>query len=289
MFNRTFRRFSLLSLCLIALLGVPAEAQGNREGSSANSAQARKPFAFEVVSIRPHRLGTDPLNTQYMPDGYKATFTLRSAIMQAYVPDPHKWLSSKVLNAPAWVDDWYDIDARVAPEDAAAWQQAQDGYHLDSVLLHSAWQAVLRERCNLALHITPVEIPYLDLMVDKHGAKLNDKVPAAIKPEGLIGNRLGSGYYFDDNGMRHFIGVTMDDLAALLMRLDQDFPIQNKTGLTGRYNFNLPWYDARNYPASEIPDPLDRMPLTSIGLMLKRGKGPAFIINIDHIEKPSPN
>jgi len=31
------------------------------------------------------------------------------------------------------------------------------------------------------------------------------------------------------------------------------------------------------------------MPLTGAGLMLKSGKGPAFVINIDHIDRPDPN
>jgi uncharacterized protein (TIGR03435 family) len=85
----------------------------------------------------------------------------------------------------------------------------------------------------------------------------------------------------------------MEELANSLMVLNNaqmnnnSPPIQDKTGLTGRYDFTLPWYDYNHYP--EISDPLDRMPITSIGLMLQRGKGPGFLINIDHIEKPSPN
>jgi uncharacterized protein (TIGR03435 family) len=99
----------------------------------------------------------------------------------------------------------------------------------------------------------------------------------------------GKGFFIQDNGKRQFVGVSMDDLAIALMRLTKDYPVQDKTGLTGRYDFTLPWLDYQQYPASEIGNPLDRMPLTSVGLMLELGKGPGFIIDIDHIEKPSPN
>jgi len=292
MFSTTFWRFSLASLCLMvgsAFWSSHAAAQGSHEGSSVNSAPIKKQFAFEVVSIRPHQPGSAFLNTQYMPDGYKSSFRLEDVILQAYIPGPWKQLRSKILNAPVWIDDYYDIDARVAQEDMTAWQQAQNGYYSDSELLHSAWQAALRERCNLALHLTPIEVPYLYLMVGKHGAKLRDTVPGAVKP--VIGKtmRLGEGFYIEDNGQRRFVGVSMEEFTLSLMQLTQKYSVQDKTGLTGRYDFTLPWYDYVHHPTSEIRDPLDRMPINSIGLMLKRGKGPGFIINIDHIEKPSPN
>ena len=291
MFNTKYCRFSWEILLMIgpALLSVPASAQVSREGGSAKSAPIKKQFAFEVVSIRPHQPDSEPFPTQYMPDGYKASFRLEDVILQAYIPGPWKQLTSKILNAPIWIDDWYDIDARVAPEDMTAWQQAQNGYHLDSELLHSAWQAVLKERCNLSLHLTTIEMPYLNLMLGKHGAKLKETVPGAVKPVSGKTWRLGEGFYIEDNGERRFVGVSMEEFTLSLMQLNQKYPVQDKTGLTGRYDFTLPWYDYVHHPNNEIRDPLDRMPISSIGLMLKQGKGPGFIINIDHIEKPSPN
>jgi uncharacterized protein (TIGR03435 family) len=269
---------------LVLLMSVPAGAQSASDGNSAHNAQVRKQFAFEVVSIRPHQPGTELIGAEYLPNGYKASFGLESAIMQAYIPGPYKRLSSKILNAPDWVDGaWYDIDARVAEEDVAAWQQAQGGVDSrDSELLHGALQVVLKERFKLALHIAAVEVPYLNIMVGKNGAKLHNTVPGAIKPVSGKTSSLGKGFYIQDNGKRQFVGVSMDDFAMALMRLTKDRPVQDKTGFTGRYDFVLPWYD-------DADSPLDRMPVTSIGLMLKPGQGPGFVINIDHIEKPDPN
>jgi uncharacterized protein (TIGR03435 family) len=99
----------------------------------------------------------------------------------------------------------------------------------------------------------------------------------------------GKGFYIEDKGKRQFVGVSMQDLATVLMRLTKDYPVQDKTGLMGRYDFTLPWYSPQQYPASEISNPLDRMPMDSIGLALEMGMGPGLIIDIDHIERPSPN
>jgi uncharacterized protein (TIGR03435 family) len=97
---------------------------------------------------------------------------------------------------------------------------------------------------------------------------------------------LGKGFYIQANGERQFVGVSMEEFTRTLAKLDKDHSVQDKTGLTGRYDFTLPWYDSDDNPSS---DPLGRMPITSIGLKLKLGKGPGFIINVDHIEKPDPN
>jgi uncharacterized protein (TIGR03435 family) len=248
------------------------------------SAQAPKPFEFEVFSIHPHKPGTDPLEQQYRPDGLTLTVSLEWVIELAYSPlprlPPH---SVKVVHAPGWIDDWYDIDARVAPEDMAAWQKAGPSFG-DSEPLRSALRVALKERCKLALHIAPVEIPYWNIVVGKHGATLKETVPGAIKPVPGHTSLAGKGFYISDNGKNRFVGVSMDDLALVLMRSSREVPVQNETGLPGRYDFILP-----SYPASEISDPLDRFPIDSIGLILERGKGPGLILDIDHIERPDPN
>lgn len=273
-----------------------ARAQSNHESGRASSARTTKPFAFEVVSIRPHKPGAIPFDLQITPDGYRATTSIGFAIELAYFPpDWRKWPSWKIKNAPAWVtSDWYDVDARVAPEDLAAWHEEvtlwQKSHSLaDLELLRSAWLSVLRERCKISVHMTPSEAPYLDLVQGKHGTKLKETVPGAVKPVKLKTSKLGDGFFIQDGGERRFVGVTMEELAVLLTRLSPEYPVEDRTGLKGRYDFTVPWYDYRLYPNSEFSDPLDRMPLKNVGLMLKRGRGPAYIINVDHIERPDPN
>ena len=131
----------------------------------------------------------------------------------AYLPLPgYRWGSSKLLHAPAWVgDDIYDVEARVAPEDQAIWQQAYAGRDFeDSELLRSAIREALKERCKMAVHVTPVEQPYWNIVMGKHGATLKETVPGAIKPVVGKSYAAGKGFYIQDNGKRQFVGVSMD-------------------------------------------------------------------------------
>jgi uncharacterized protein (TIGR03435 family) len=287
--------------CLVAMLSLlwipsSAFAQGSAENSSTDGPKAKKQFEFEIFSIRLHKPGSTPSNLQLNQNGYIATTDLEFAIKLAYFPkDWRKWSSWKIQNAPAWVHtDWYDVNARVAEEDLAAWQADiatwQKSFALSDIeFLRSAWQAALRERCKIAVSTTPVKARYLDLTVGKRSALLKETVPGAIKPIKFKTSKLGEGFYIEDNGERRFVGVSMEEFAAFLTRSSPDYPVQDKTGLTGRYDFTLPWYDRQHYPESEFSNPLDRMPISGIGLTLKRGTGPAFILNVDHIERPDPN
>src|ERR1035438_2149445 len=272
----------LAFLCLIIgpVLSIPpGAAQGSDGEKIADSALTRQRFAFEVLSIRPHKPGASLIGTQYLPDGFQTSLTLEHAIMLAYIPQPGYLRSStKILHEPSWVaNDLYDIDARVAPEDMTAWQQAQQNqYMADSELLHKALQALLKDRCKFAFQLTVVEVPYWDIVVSKSGAKLKATVPGAEKPIEGKTYALGNGFYIQHIAKRKFVGVSMEELAKSLMRLSGGQPVQDKTGLNGRYDFTLPWHDdSDNSPGNS----LSQMPIASIGLELKRGRGPGYSID----------
>jgi uncharacterized protein (TIGR03435 family) len=79
-------------------------------------------------------------------------------------------------------------------------------------------------------------------------------------------------------------------------------PVIDKTGLTGFYDFSFPFapeeVQSATVPSSGVPAPAapeSNLPTLSVaieehlGLKLESGKGPAPIIVIDRIEKPSGN
>ena len=184
------------------------------------------------------------------------------------------------------VTDLYVFEGRVSENDLAAWQQSHDTSH--SELLRLGLQTALQDRVKLALHTTTVEQPCLNLVVGKQSLKLKPTVPGAIKVVPGKTNKLGDGFYIQDNGKRQFVGVSMEDFALLLTRLNNGHLVQDKTGLTERYDFTLPVDDSPEVDGSPVI-PLDRMPVTSVGLALKPGKAPFLNIYIDHIERPDPN
>lgn len=283
-----FRKHRVWICCAVfALMARTPQAQQNTE----HSANLDKPFAFEVVSIHPHRPEAEWLEQRYTPNGLSLTIPLWSMMQIAYNSQAN--LSPHVIraqNAPAWFGKGeYNIQARVATEDLARWQAAiADRYSAPfNEMERSAFRAILADRFHLKLHTVRSEVPYLDLVVDKHGAKLKETVPGAIRTVPHKTSLCGRGFYIEDHGTRQFVGVTMEDLARKLTSLSYTLPIQDKTGLSGRYDFTLPWYerDPHAMPGNE----LDRMPVSDAGLALKPGKGPALLLVIDHIDPLEEN
>ncbi len=110
-------------------------------------------------------------------------------------------------------------------------------------------------------------------------------MPGAVKIVPGKTSKLGDGFDIQQDGSERFVGVSMTGLASRLIRAaGGQILIEDKTGLSERYDFTLPWY-------TEDPEGtgLDRMPISSIGLALKPGKAPITVINIDHIERPDAN
>jgi len=226
------------------------------------------------------------MGTQYLPDGYKLDgLSLAYMIRLAYTPKGgYMNLSTETRDAPEWLNtDLYDLDARVALEDQPAWQKAQDG--AVSELAKSGILEALKERSRLVVHTTSAQKSCLNLVVASHGAKLKpaDPGPPKIVPGKTA--KIGEGFWtFERDDERHFVGVSMAELAMRLTGISNfQSIVQDKTGLTGRYDFSLPWYQDPEVTG------LDRMPLTGTGLALKPGKVPIIVINIDHVEKPEPN
>ena len=272
-------------ISLAAGLGAASATAQSSALTSANTVQPTKPFTFEVVSIHPHKPGAERMGTQYLPNGYNVNgVSIAYLIQQAYTPRDGNWsLSSRIQNDPPWLNnDLYDVEARIALEHQQAWHEAQAS--LSSDLLQASLRATLKDRCKLAVHLTSDQAPGLNLVVGKHGAKLKPATPGSVKAVPRKTYTAGDGFYIQDNGTRQFVGVSMSDFARVVTRLAGNQIVTDKTGLTGRYDFTLPWYD-------ESPQVrgVDQMPLSDIGLALNCGMTPIVVINIDHIEKPDAN
>jgi len=283
-----FRKHHVWICCVVFALRVCAS---HAQQSAARITTQDKPFAFEVVSIHSHKPGTDTLDTQFTPNGLTITLPLGWMIQRACNPQHiFYWGVSHFQNAPAWISKGdYDIQARVATEDLARWQAAiADPLSATSAeTMRSAFRAILADRFHLKIHTVAMEAPYLDLVVGKHGAKLKETVPGAIKTVPHKTSICGKGFFIDDHGTRQFVGVTMEDLARWLTRLSRDLPVQDKTGLSGRYDFTLPLYE---FDPNAMPgNQLYLMPVSDTGLALKPGKGPALLFVIDHIDPLEEN
>ena len=83
-------------------------------------------------------------------------------------------------------------------------------------------------------------------------------------------------------------GVRMDTTASYLS-LQLVSPVNDQTGLTGKYDFDLFW-SMRPPDADDNGPDLVTAVREQLGLNLKRGKVPVNVLVIDHAEKtPTPN
>lgn len=259
------------------------------------------PHAFEVVSIRPSKPGSNwKISWMTTPDGYRVPGqSLRSAILMAYFPQGMPYWRDRVQGAPSWIGDLYDIDARVSETDQPQWQKESTLKPAERTLFPEMLQAMLADRCKLVVHRVPSEIPGFALVLGKRGPHLVDSAPGATLPNGM---KLGSGGVAvpsprDVRLTWTFDSATTADLVGFLSLVSSGHPVVDRTRLTGHYDFVLGCAEFDpDHPnggcgshITDQPNPLDHWDLDSLGLHLEPIKIPIDNLVIDHIEKPSEN
>jgi uncharacterized protein (TIGR03435 family) len=259
-----------------------------------------KPLAFDTVSIRPSKPGSNWMfGWGTTPDGYRVSGqSLFSTLMIAYFPQGMAyWSPARLSGAPSWLNDLYDIDAKVSEADLPEWQK--QGLSLDKKpMLRAMLQTMLADRLHLVAHLAPgPPIPGWSLEPNKHGPHFTESKPGETLPPGM---KLASGgvvvpYQRGDVPHITFYGATMADFAADLSQMSTGHPVLDHTGLTGHYDFVLTWVDDPDskVPAGAIssddPDPLSHWNVDALGLHVTPTKIPADTLVIEHIEKPSTN
>jgi bla regulator protein blaR1 len=256
--------------------------------------------AYEVASIKPHKSGTDMTLLRTTPVGFIASnIALKELIRQAYDVE-----DNQILGAPSWLGSArYDIEAKVSSSDT-------DALHdLSPDQRRLMLQPLLADRFQLKVHTEVRDLPVLTLVIAKGGPKLHEAKPGDTYPNGLKdfnGQGGGPGMMLMRPGQLTGQGLPLSSLARLLSQ-QLGSTIQDKTGLTGKYDFTLQWTPDRNAsPMPGAPEPGQQGPgagastdssgpsiFTAIqeqlGLKLESQKGPVEVLIVDHVETPSEN
>jgi uncharacterized protein (TIGR03435 family) len=201
--------------------------------------------------------------------------SLKQILQAAYDLPP----TVAITGGPGWLDsDRFDIDAK-----------AEDPSKATAVQLEQMLQQLLADRFKLKLHREEKEVSGSLLVVDKNGSKLKEAgEPANVTPGiGSQGGRPG-----DMNFRAASMGLLAQFLSGIMGR-----PVQDKTGLTGRYTFDLKWALAENdsVPPEFVrpPDPAGPSLVTALqeqlGLRLQSGTVPILVVVVDSAERPQPN
>lgn len=247
-------------------------------GGSAGVVVRPKFDAFEVATIKP----ADPAEagrfiTMRGTDRFVVKqYNLKLLIAAAYDVNPRT-----ILGAPGWAEsDHYDIEA-VTP---GAVRPSRDEQM-------AMLRGLLADRFKLTFHRETKVYSIYELTVAKGGEKMRKSAEAADAPVQLIST------VYPDHVLMPGRNATMGDLASLMQRAVFDRPVVDKTGLAGRYDFDLSWTpDGTQFggelpvaPADATQPPLFVAIQEELGLKLEATRGPVEALVVDGAERPSVN
>ena len=279
----------LLALAIV-LANVSAPAQ-TRVAQPAPAAS----IAFDTVSVKPNKTNDAHPGSMLRPDGFDAENITPIWVMYwAFGQTAHD--EGYFSGLPDWVrNERFDIIAKVAGTDAPVWEHMSDAEKQQMI------RAVFADRFKLQTHTETRERPVYALVPAKGGVKLT---PAKAGGDTLIVPAMGTtvrpatGWLGYSRTGIVAGNMTMAEFAAQMGTMKLGRPVQDRTGLTGRYNFKLDFapITVSTAPAAEgtaaAPDAFPDI-FTAIqeqlGLKLEPSKGPVDVLVIDHIERPTEN
>lgn len=266
-------------LCFFAIglstLAPNTIAQQNNKSAEQSSVSPMSPMAanahpsFEVATIKP--ANPNEASGNFRIGGHRIFIedqTVDNLISVAYAVHP-----KQIVDEPGWLGtEKFDIEGQADVAGVANLRQIQE-----------MLQELLKDRFDLKFHRDKRDLSIYAITVAKGGPKITRSAETSYGLPSQTGHGRGG------QMERKFTNNSMSDF-ALGMQAYLDRPVVDETGLPGRYDFTLKWTPDTS-PASE-PDAAPGI-FTAVqeqlGLKLEATKGPADVLVIDHVERPSPN
>jgi uncharacterized protein (TIGR03435 family) len=250
-------------------------------GMLAQSPASRPKFdAFEVATIKPADADAKSgrfITMQGTNRFVEKAYTLKLLIAAAYDLNPRT-----ISGGPEWITtDHYDILA-VTPGEVRPNHDEQ----------MSMLRTLLADRFKLTFHREPKVFSIYELEVAKNGPKLKESTASPDEP--VV---VGPGVVYPQRIVLPGRNATMGNFVSLLQRAILDRPVVDKTGLSGRYDFDLEWAPDETQFGGDVPPasaaapspPLFDAIQQELGLKLEATKGPVDALVVDKAERPTPN
>ena len=274
---------------VIGVVVAAARAVGGQETPTPSVAAVGAP-AFEVASVRANTSRNWAYSMTWLPDGrFRATnMTPRRLIDLAY----DLRTANQLMGAPRWItSERFDIEA--IPAVAVARPQQR-------LML----QGLLRDRFGLVVRAQSVDVPVYALVRTRPDAPLPRTMreltvsctivkldPAVITGRGEppAGDPRCRGVVLDREGGR--IVSTGGQIRSLIFLLSSmvDRRIVDRTGLTGRYDFELTWSPDPAAGSSALANAAIFTAIQDLGLKLQPAMSPEQGYVIERIQRPTPN
>lgn len=247
---------------------------------SATLAQSPAPApAFDVATIKPVDANAKAGRYIIMEGTHRfigKNYTLKLLIAAAYNLNPRA-----ISGGPAWIEsDHYDIVA-VTPGEQRPNRDEQ----------MAMLRTLLTGRFNLTFHREPKVFSIYELEVAKGGPKLKSSTAPPTDPAALIST------VYPQRMMLPARNASMGEFVSMLQRALLDRPVVDKTGLPGKYDFDLEWAPDETQFGGEVPvasadapsPPFFSAIQQQLGLRLVPTRGPIEALVIDKAERPSAN
>jgi uncharacterized protein (TIGR03435 family) len=250
-------------------------------------------LTFDVASVRETQQPADNPSWQMglISQTHSSQFQANGINVGVLIKSAYGFGAYEISGAPAWIDDsFWVVQAKSdhSVDDQLA-KLTDDQAKLEK---QHMMQALLADRFKLKVHWETKQASIYTLVLSKSGSKLtptkietpDPSIPNAPPPE-TKGADIQN--LMDAHGhimtVRYISPTGVAALLSALLRAN----VQDKTGLTDRYDFTLKYTYQSNDPDS-YPT-LTTAIQEQLGLKLEATKGPVPVLVIDHIERPTPN
>jgi uncharacterized protein (TIGR03435 family) len=233
---------------------------------------------FDVVAIhlhesQPHEhnsISSSPRDGHFHAENVSVLMLMQWAYD---IPD------TRILGAPGWAKStFFNIDAKADPSvDQQLKDLTSDAGRKEKERMV---QALLADRFKLVVHSETRQLPIYALVVARGGAKLG-----AINDGGNVVNSWRDHLEVQGSNSLELLAQVLADLVGR--------PVEDRTGIAGRYHLILKWTpdDAVSAASSSsnAPPSIFTAIQEQLGLKLEPAKGPVQVLVVDHVEMPSGN
>jgi len=268
---------------------------------------------FEVASVKANKSGEGFIRFGLQPGG---RFTAQNVPARELIRFAYNVQPFQIDGGPGWLNsDRFDVTAK-AEGDFPPVGPGQSGP------VQEMMQNLLAERFKLKTHRETKEMPIYELKLARSDGRLGKQIePSTVDCAAQRGRGAGPNGRGGPNGpppappqpgerpqCGMFMGfanvgagdVPMQQLAQLLSQRVQRIVV-DKTGLTGRYSFNLEFTPDQMPPPGALPPGVQPPPINpdgpslftalqeQLGLKLESARGQVETLVIDSIEQPTPD
>jgi uncharacterized protein (TIGR03435 family) len=283
------RRIPCKTVSLLAVAFIAVAVMHSQTPAPAPSSQASAP-TYDVVSIKQNKSGDGGKSMSAVSASFKGTnLTIVDLVMNSY----DLTSDDLIYGLPGWTRSaHFDIYAKIVNPDMKQIDNLTDEQREAMIL------AILKDRFHFQAHLETKTLPVYDLVVAKGGAKFTGgNGPDAVTAAALAKRNITVGGMVTYNGE---ITAGAMPLSSLVFNLTGVVgrTVVDKTGLTGKYNFELKWtpeHGVQASPDNGQADAENSAPSIftalqeQLGLKLQSSKGPVETLVVDHIEMPSEN